>query len=82
MALHQVGYLVQAADVESMARVDVLRAYGTTSFTPQLTTGVRPHGVVWDLVAGVEVVVPSIVKDIHDAMVRAIQLQTEAYGKS
>ena len=65
-------------------RPDVERLYPTVTFAPTLSIPVSPHGVrpAWILVPGKIVTVPSIVKDIHDAQLFAIQRQSEGYRVS
>lgn len=64
------------------SREIIEQTYEKVTFVPMLTISVRPHGITrgeWQLEAGKQTVVPTIVKDIHDNSLRAIQMQTEAY---
>lgn len=59
-------------------RSDVEREYPMVEFVPQQTVIVSPHGVrpAWRLEQGKPATVPSIVKDIHDSQIVAIQRQS------
>ena len=63
------------------SRADILKQYEPVTFVPMLTIPVRPHGVIkgWELIAGVTITVPSIVKDIYDGTMLTIRKQTEGY---
>lgn len=56
--------------------------YPSVKFTPMVSMPVKPHGITrggWDLLAGKEITVPSIVKDIYDNSILAIERQTKGY---
>jgi hypothetical protein len=63
-------------------RVDIERAFPVVSFAPVITEVIRPMGVEYRLTAGAVATVPSIVKDLHDAMVLSIRRQSEGYRVS
>lgn len=63
------------------SRAEIERRYPQVTFTPMLTNTYKPHGITrgWDLQFGKPATVPSIVKDLHDDQLKAIQNQTEGY---
>ena len=64
------------------SRSDIEKLYPAVTFAPAISLLTRPHGVSYDLEAAKIVTVPSIVKDIHDAVVFSIRRQSEGYKVS
>ena len=63
-------------------KTDVEKLYPPVTFAPIISVPVRPHGITYELRGSEIVTVPSIVKDIHDAMVFSIRRQSEGYRVS
>lgn len=64
------------------SRAEIDKRYPKVTFTPMISMPVKPHGITkngYDLFAGKEATVPSIVKDIYDNAVRSIEAQSKAY---
>ena len=64
------------------SRSDIEKMYPAVTFAPSLTLNARPHGISYSLEASKIVTVPSIVRDIHDAVVFSIRRQSEGYRVS
>lgn len=55
------------------------RSYDMVTFTPNESMKVLPHGVKYDLLGGVEVTVPTVVKKIYEDSIRGRENMTKAY---
>jgi hypothetical protein len=78
----QVG--VDASDAPIMGKIRwtkewIARTYPAATWTPDRSITISPHGVRYDLGAGIEVTLPQIVKDIYDDVRRAERDHTIRY---
>ena len=55
------------------------RVYGETTWVPKRTLRVGPMGIIFDLVADVEVTTPGICKQIHDDQIRDEKIEAAKF---
>lgn len=65
------------------SRAEIERRYEKVTFTPMVSMPVNPHGLTggqgWNLTAGQEITVPTIVRTLYDNAMRANEFQVAGY---